>query len=366
MTRLNVINSILRAQSFGYAQESAVDSPLNNPQALNLELEEISSNLEKLVTIGAQMRTSRGATRTHAMVLESIEGFELPFPPQGFTVRPSPTGYKLTQESISKQLTLGLSKLMELMVGLLRKLRETLFGVKARAERGREDLKKIRRAVKEGVRADGKPSLSVTPQQVSSMIKYVHSLDTNGDFYKGVSADLRTTRHLPELLSKLDTSTVSFEDSALALRFAYMEQYGKRFTENLYKPGTQVVDLDNLTAIFARGTLVPERIAGQFGLLEDGSIDLAKVDLALDKHFDRAMATHGVIANALLLIVPILKDVEREITRLQSQRPEPGDRSRNLYHINCALHAYGQLARRLASSLTIPVPDAAPESENDC
>lgn len=366
MSRLNVINSILRAQAFGYAQESIDDSPLNDPQALNLELEEISSNLEKLVTIGAQMRTSRGATRTHAIALESIEGFKLPFPPQGFTMRPSPTGYKLTQEAISKQLDIGLKKLMELMVGLLRKLRETLFGVKAKAERGREDLKKIRRTVKEGVRSDGKPDLTVTPQQVSDMIKYVISLDLSGDFFKGASADLRTTRYLPELMSKLDVSTVSFVDNALALRFAYIEQYSKRGSEPLYKPGSQVVEPENLKTIFARGTQVPERIVGQFALLENGAIDLSKVDLALDKHFDRAMATHGVIANALLLIVPILKDVEREVTRIHQTKADSEERSRNLYHVNCAIHAYGQLGRLLAGSLTIPVSDTAPESENDC
>jgi len=187
MSKPNIINQILRDNELKYSLESLQEEE----ERTNAELAEvdlISSSIAELVRIQCQVEAAQGICREQAVALESIDGFRLPFPSAGFTVQPSQTGLRLTQESIGKAIADGGKYLYERLLALLRSIGKLLMGSDAKIQRGKESVKRARETL-----ALAKPGVSKETVDLSRLLKPVVGaivLSMHGTEFKGIAADM--------------------------------------------------------------------------------------------------------------------------------------------------------------------------------
>ena len=322
MSKPNVINTILREMATQCSLEEAKDPILTDSVVLNQTLEAMVSELNTLLNIRKEMTVVRGATRQQAMVLESIEGVKLPFSSRGFTVQPSPTGMRLTVESIGKKVGDIFRELYDLLMKLLKNLRDNFFGNQRRSERNRDEMKKTRRDVKEAARDKiDEDSIFMSGRQLAFLARRVWSLAERSDFYKAVCGDLRLYGNVRPMLENIEMEDqIRYFELEKQLHFNGIDQFAKKFEEELYPEKDRLpVDRKVLAEVLRRGSSTPRRAVE--ALIVDGEIrDIRELDLFLDRHFDRAMSTLGVIDNAVMAALNNLKDIEREAIKMRSSK----------------------------------------------
>lgn len=355
MSRPNVINTILREMATQCSLEEAKDPVLTDSVVLNQTLEGLCSQINTLLTIRSEMVVSRGATRQQAMTLESIEGVKLPFSSRGYTIQPSPTGLRLTVESIGKRVGYLMRELYDLLMKLLKNLRDQFFGNQRRAERTRDEMKKARRDVKEAARDKiDDDSIFMSNRQLAILAKRVWSLAERSDFYKAVCNDLRLYNNVRLLLEQIETPDQQrYFGLERQLHFAGLDQFAKKFSEELY-PESDRLPLDRkvLAEVLRRGSSTPNRALE--GLLVDGEIhNIRDFDLFLDRYFDKAMSTLGVIDNAVMAALNNLKEIERQAIKMRSSKELSPEAVTRMRFIMRHIQAFNQLATWLMSVQTV-------------
>lgn len=359
MNKPNLINQIIRDQVEEISLESVQDPLLVDDAVLTQTLEQLSHELDVLTSVRQQTSVARGITRGQAVSLESVEGFKLPFPTQGFTVQPSQTGLRLTNESIGDSIAAIGKKVYDLFVKLIKFVFGLFIGNKARAERTREEMKAVRREIKELVREpdnteDREPVF--TPIQLKHLAVKVYSLAERADFYKAVCSDVKLYCHLEKVLGEISSEDGKYQQLVSHLRLSGYEQFSKRYTSEadgaLYPNGGNVPSIKVMNAIWGRARSTPKRVLEPL-VNEDGGItDLQQLDLFFDKHFDRAMATMGIIDMALLSVLSNFKSIEQRFGKLRQELKDSEVATKRLAELTKIAAGFNNIIVKLKAAQT--------------
>lgn len=312
----NLINSVLRQQELRISTESLEGEGYKGLLEIDLTLESLVDRITTLATVSDEIAIAGGICRQQALSLESLDGVTLPFPARGFTVQPSRSGLALTQESIGKQISDGVKKLIKMLVELLDKMREHLFGGKARAEKAREDSKETRKqltSLAAGIEG------SLTDHSLLKNIRRIASLSERSDAYKAICKDLKKLREA----SKSLTISSNGGYNKAAFSFVWLPTIAKRHGIDLYKDGSSVPDVGALRKLLS--TVFDESTIAVPGFDKDDKLVDAKAAAKFcDSHYDKAMGTVGVIELTLIEMYTHSKEIKDLVSKLQATKDVPG------------------------------------------
>lgn len=319
MTKPNVINSVLRDQLLALSAESLTEGRYQELMDFDLTVESIVESIATLCGVKKEISVSGGVSRAQALALEAVDGVTLPFPAQGFTLKPTGTGLRLTQESIGKTITEGLARLYELLMRLWDGIREHLFGAKARAEKAKEDLKLAKQFTQ-----DQEHSVQLTTPQLLRAAQRVTILATHADAFKAVCKDLLSVRNAISQFPDQHFNVDEFVEYIPAARFTNMEAIGKRSSVVLYGPHEAVPALANVRKFLRE--VFPESTIDIPGFTKDHELfDLPRVRKYFDTFYDRSLATIGQIETTLIGLYAYSKEIKRVIETLKHRTETPGD-----------------------------------------
>lgn len=288
MSKPNLINGVLRDQLIKLSLESMGESEspetLNKEQKLTKSVEEYST----LVTIRSDLRIAKGINRAQALVLESLDSVTLPFSARGFSLDPSRTGLKLTQEAIDEAINEQHATIYRILTEVWTSLREQLFGTNARVEQAKDDLRTVRSDLKQD-------SLG----RVGSAKARLLELAYNDSVYKGICKDLLQVCSNLRLSSVVSSNTDFTEELETTFELRQLKALAVRHGRILCAPNAVIPNVIDVRVLVSKAlSLKPS------------------TDNNLDELFDRAMSTLGVIESALNTFYEFSKETRQTLIQL--------------------------------------------------